>query len=182
MRLKYSVYERGLNKLLLLHSDPGAENIRVYGVKKPNVLSNVTNTATTISFTHNASAADHVEDSADGFGTFKAGDAIRVDNGTNDGKELLVATVESDGSKMTFHSDEIVTTEAVGTSITISTVAILKDEYNMAIIALAAYRVARNNGHEKTELLRGIAREEIAALASDSPVTNKYHRMPHLSL
>lgn len=135
--------------MIALEPAPGTtDTIRVFGRKRPNTLTEVSMTASTISFTHNASAADTIGDSGNAFVStgFKAGDRVRIEGGDNDGLELLVVT--SAAGTLTLHTKELVTTEAAGTSITLSTVIHPEEEFQSIVISLAAYKLALDEGLE----------------------------------
>lgn len=138
--------------LLVLEPEPtSTDTIRIYGKKRPNVFSEVKVKGTTISLTHNASTADLIEDSGNGFGSINDGDVVQVTDGDNDGLVVLVVTAAA--GKLTLHTRDLVTTEAAGTSITIETVSHFEEEYQHVLVSLATLRVAQNLGLD-TKVLR----------------------------
>lgn len=135
--------------MLVLEPEPTTtDDIRVYGKKKPNVLSEVTYTSevSNIAFVHSDSAADYITDGNNKFVTspniFRAGDMVRISNSlTNDGV-YLVATVVL--GRITLHPKEVLTSEGISANqITFTTVSHFEEEYQNVLISLAAYRLAR---------------------------------------
>lgn len=125
----------------------GTYEIRVMGVKKPVLLSEVTYTSevSNIAFVHSASADDYITDGNNKFVTspniFKAGDMVRVSGSlTNDGEYLAKTVVLG---RITLHSKEVLTSEGISANqITFTTVTPFEEEYQDAISSLAASRIA----------------------------------------
>lgn len=140
-----------LQKLLGIEPAPSsADTLRVYGVRRPNDLAEVSLTVITISFTRNADAVDTMADSGSALVTagFKAGDFLKVTGGSNDG---LIARIGSlVAGTISFHRNDRVATESAGTSITVTTVTAFDEEYEDAIVSWAAYRLARQHGLSRT--------------------------------
>lgn len=138
--------------MLVLAPEPTTtDDIRLYGKKKPNVLSEVSYTSEVqnIAFVHSDTAADYVTDGNNKFVTspniFRSGDMIRIsDSLTNDGVYLAATVVLG---KITLHPKEVFTTEGISANqITFTTVSHFEEEYEDVIQALAAYRIAKNFG------------------------------------
>ncbi len=158
-----------LNRLLGLEPEQAAKEIRVFGVKRPNDLAEVTITGTGIAFVHSTSAADTVTDTGSGFVTagFKAGDYFRAEGTTsNDGLSWRIATVVA--GTLTLHKDEIVTTEATGTSFTLETVTPLPEAGQHLMVSRAALRIAKINAGLRDQLpeLSQIKNEDTAQMNS----------------
>lgn len=167
-----------LQGLLGLETAPSsADTIRLYGVRRPNVLAEVSITATTISFTRNVSAVDTIDDSGSGLVTagFKAGDVIRVVGGNNDGLIARLGTVAA--GDLSLHKNSRVTTEAAGTSITISTVSPFEEEYQDVIMSLAAARLARKYGLKRAKSIRVGYNEDLSQVIADTPHTEGILRL-----
>ncbi len=133
-----------LNHLLGIEPEQSAQELRIFGVKRPNDLAVVTITGTGIAFVHSTSAADTVTDTGAGFVTagFKAGDYFRAEGTTtNDGLAWRIATVVA--GTLTLHKDEIVTTEAAGSSFTLATVTPLPEAGQHLMVSRAALRIAK---------------------------------------
>ena len=172
-----------LQGLLGIDAAPSsADTIRVYGVKRPNVLAEVSITAGTISFTRNASAVDTIDDSGDGLVTagFKAGDVVRVVGGNNDGLIGRLGTVAA--GTLSLHKNDRVTTEAAGTSITISTVSPFEEEYQDVIMSLAASRLARKYGLKRAKSIRVGYNEDLSQVIADVPQTEGTLRLGYRRL
>jgi len=151
------------NKTLVIAPEPNTtDTIRVYGKKRPNLLNGTTLTGTGISFTRNASAADTIADSGSGLGAFSVGDVIQVSGGDNDGLVALLTAVAS--GSVTLHTRVKVTTEAAGTSITLSEVNFVNEESQNVLVALAALRIAQNHNFSKERIdqLRARYYEELS--------------------
>lgn len=151
-----------------------AKEIRVYGVKQPNDLAEITLAATTIAFVHSTSAADTITDGGTGnFVTlgFKAGDYIRAE-GTklNDGVAWRIAAVVN--GTLTLHKNEIVITEAAGTLFTLTTVTPLPEAGQHAVISKAALRLAKSYPFlsDRIKALADIYGDDLAELRSIVPL------------
>ncbi|TET41439.1 MAG: hypothetical protein E3J60_04610 [Dehalococcoidia bacterium] len=121
--------------------------IRVMGVKKPVLLSEVTYTSevSNIAFVHSDTDDDYITDGNNKFVTspniFKAGDMVRVSNSlTNDGEYLAKTVVLG---RITLHNKEVLTSEGISANqITFTTVTPFEEDYQDAISSLAASRIA----------------------------------------
>lgn len=166
---------------LTIEPDQSAKEIRVFGVKRLPKLKEVSLAdKTTISFTRNAAAADTINDSGDAMVStgFVAGDMVKVEGGTNDGLEALVASVAV--GALTLHSREFVTTEAAGTSITLTTVSHVDEEYQDVLISLAARNLAKKYGVGDLAKLDSIYRMDRAALTGSSEMIQDDVRLPYV--
>jgi len=153
------------NKNIVLDPVPNTtDTIRVYGKKRPNKLRGTEVTGTTISFTHNAAAADTINDSGDGLAGFKAGDAIAVSGGANDGFVGQITGVTA--GVLTLHTRDIVTTEAASATIKVFQANHIEEEFQNLLVALAALRLAQDYGYPKDRVaqLRTRYNEELAVL------------------
>ncbi len=144
--------------MLVLEPEPTTtDDIRVYGKKRPNVLTAVSDVSgtTKIAFVHSASAADTITDADGGFVTagFKAGDMILVTNSVSNDGEYWVVTVVA--GTLTLHTKSVLTTEAASAvAITITTVTHFEEEYEDVLQSMAAYRVAKILGLPNVAELR----------------------------
>lgn len=165
---------------LTIEPDQSAKEIRVFGVKRLPKLKEITLTATTISFTRNASAADTINDSGNAMVStgFVAGGMVKVEGGDNDGLEVLVASVAA--GALTLHSKEFVTTEAAGTSITITTVSHIDEEYQDILMSLAARNLAKKYGVGDLKKLDDIYKMDKAALTGSSDMIQDNVRLPYV--
>lgn len=149
----------------------GTYEIRVMGVKKPVVLSEVSYTSATtkIAFVHSSSAADTITDADSKFVTegFKAGDMIRVnDSVSNDGEYLVVTVV---AGTLTLHAREVLTTEAASAiDITITTVTPFEEEYQDVIASLAALKITEKFGLGGEERIARISNRDLSDLIADT--------------
>ncbi len=133
-----------LNRLLGIEPEQSAKEIRIFGVKRVNDLSTATITGTGLAFVHSTSAADTITDSGDGLVTagFKAGDYFRAVGTTlNDGQAWRIVTVAA--GTLTLHKDEIVLTEAAGSSFTLDVVTPVPEVGQHLIVSRAALRIAK---------------------------------------
>lgn len=133
--------------MLVLEPEPTTtDDIRAYGKKRPNVLSEDTyvSEVSNIAFVHSASAGDTITDGNNQFVIegFEAGDMVRVSGSiSNDGVYLLTAVVLG---SLTLHTREVLTDEGISArKITFTTVTHFEEEYQNVLISLAAYRLAR---------------------------------------
>ena len=153
------------NKNIVLDPVPNTtDTIRVYGKKRANKLRGTEVTGTTISFTHNAAAADTINDSGNGLAGFSAGDAVAIAGGSNDGFVGQITGVAA--GVLTLHTRDIVTTETASASIKVFQTNHLEEEYQNLLVALAALRLAQDYGYPKDRVteLRTRYNEELAVL------------------
>ncbi len=144
--------------MLVLEPEPTTtDDIRVYGKKRPNELSEDTyvSEVSNIAFVHSASAGDTITDGNNQFVIegFEAGDMVRVSGSiSNDGVYLLTAVVLG---SLTLHSREVLTDEGISArKITFTTVSHFEEEYEDVLQSMAAYRVAKILGLPNVAELR----------------------------
>lgn len=149
----------------------GTYEIRVMGVKKPVLLSEVSDVSATtkIAFVHSTTTNDTITDADSGFVTagFKAGDMILVDNSTSNDGEYLVITVAA--GTLTLHIREVLTTEAASAvAITITTVTPFEEEYQDAIASLAASRIADKFALEGGDRIARVFNRDLSDLIAEN--------------
>ena len=135
--------------MLVLEPEPNTtDTIRVYGRKRPNLLSEISYTSgtTKIAFVHSTSTNDTITDVDSKFiseGEFKDGDVIRISNSDSNDGEYLIKTVVA--GTITLHLKEVLTTDtASAIAITLTTVSHFEEEYQEVLASFAAYRIARS--------------------------------------
>ena len=136
---RYFVYD----DMLGIDPEPTeVKTIRIYGVRRPNTLKEVTYTAATIGFTNNASAADTLDDSANGLATLNLQPFDRIlvsGDPVNDG-EYTISTIVA--GALAFHKKETVTTQAEGASVTLTPASSICREHRYMLALGAAARIA----------------------------------------
>lgn len=168
---------------LLIEPDTGTTyEIRVMGVKKLAVLSEVTYTSgtTKIAFVHGTSSNDTITDADSLFitsGEFKAGDMIRVSGSVSNDGEYLITTVVA--GTITLHIKEVLTTEtATAIAITLTTVTPFEEEYQGVIASMAALRIAGKYGLESEARLLRVNSREMSDLIADNEFQEENFRTP----
>lgn len=165
---------------LTIEPDQSAKEIRIFGVKRLPKLQEITLTASTISFTRNASAADTINDSGDAMVStgFVAGDMVKVSGSASNDGEYLVASVAA--GALTLHSKEFLTTEAAGASMTVTTVSHVDEEYQDVLISLAARNLAKKYGAGDLKRLESTYRMDRATLIGASEMIQDDVRLPYV--
>ena len=158
--------------MLVLEPEPTTtDDIRVYGKKRPNVLSEDTyvSEVSNIAFVHSASAGDTITDGNNQFVIegFEAGDMVRVSGSiSNDGEYLLSAVVLG---SLTLHNREVLTNEGISArNITFTTVTPFEEEYQDAISSLAAMRIADKFGLGSEERLSRVFNRDLSDLIAEN--------------
>lgn len=151
----------------------GTYEIRVMGVKKPVLLSEVsyTSAVSKIAFVHSATAADTITDADSLFLTaphiFKAGDMVRVEDSVSNDGEYMVVTVVA--GTLTLHTKEVLTTEAASAvAITLTTVTPFEEEYQDAVASMAALRIADKFGLGDGERIARIFNRDLSDLIAEN--------------
>ena len=91
------------------------ETTNWHSLYKMRVFNTVSYSASTISFTH--VGPDYITDSANGFGSFQAGQTIMVSGSTSNDGVYIVQTVTA--GRLTLQSEDTLTTETFGDAVTI---------------------------------------------------------------
>lgn len=159
----------------------GLYEIRVMGVKKPVLLSEVSYTSAVnqIAFVHAAAAADTITDVGGQFLTaphiFKSGDMIRVSGSvSNDGEYLVTIAV---AGTLTLHNKEVLTNEAISAiAITLTTITPFDEEYQDVIASLAAKNLDRKFNLGQRDRLAAEYNDDLSQLIAENEFQEKNFR------